>query len=107
VDQIKSQVDSLAELNDEQVAALQENIVSEFESFESQETTVESVDAMTTLADMLDTVKSEVQRREAAMQELATRAAEAAMRVKGEEVQEDGMEEEIPTEEPAESAVIL
>jgi len=48
---------------------------------------------MTTLADMLDTVKSEVQRREAAMQELASRAAEAAMRVKGEEVQEDGMEE--------------
>jgi len=106
VDQIKSQVDSLAELNDEQVAALQENIVSEFESFESQETTVESVDAMTTLADMLDTVKSEVQRREAAMQELATRAAEAAMRVKGEEVQEDGMEEEIPTEEPAEDMPI-
>jgi hypothetical protein len=102
VDQIKSQVDSLAELNDEQVAALQEAIVSEFESFESQETTVESVDAMTTLADMLDTVKGEVQRREVATQELASRAAEAAMRVKGEEVQEDGMEEEIPTDEPAE-----
>ena len=102
MDQIKSQVDSLAELNDEQVAALQEAIVSEFESFESQETTVESVDAMTTLADMLDTVKGEVQRREVATQELASRAAEAAMRVKGEEVQEDGMEEEIPTDEPAE-----
>ena len=102
MDQIKSQVDSLSELNDEQVAALQEAIVSEFESFESQETSVESVDAMTTLADMLDTVKGEVQRREAAMEELTTRAAEAAMRVKGEEVQEDGMEEEIPAEEPVE-----
>ncbi len=103
MDQIKSQVDSLSELNDEQVAALQEAIVSEFESFESQETSVESVDAMTTLADMLDTVKGEVQRREAAMQELTSRAAEAAMRVKGEDVQEDGMmEEEIPTEEPTE-----
>ena len=98
MDQIKSQVDSLAELNDEQVAALQEAIVSEFESFESQETTVESVDAMTSLADMLDTVKGEVQRREVATQELAARAAEAAMRVKGEEVQEDGMEEEVPAE---------
>jgi chemotaxis protein histidine kinase CheA len=103
VDQIKSQVDSLSELNDEQVAALQEAIVGEFESYESQDTSVESVDAMTTLADMLDTVKGEVQRREAAMQELTSRAAEAAMRVKGEDVQEDGMEEEIPTEEPTEA----
>jgi hypothetical protein len=94
VDQIKSQVDNLAELSDEQVATLQEAIVSEFESYESQEPTVESVDAMTTLADMLDTVKGETQRREAAMEELAGRAAEAAMRVKGEEVQEDDMVEE-------------
>ena len=94
MDQIKSQVDNLAELSDEQVATLQEAIVSEFESYESQEPTVESVDAMTTLADMLDTVKGETQRREAAMEELASRAAEAAMRVKGEEVQEDDMVEE-------------
>lgn len=94
MDQIKSQVDNLAELSDEQVATLQEAIVSEFESYESQEPTVESVDAMTTLADMLDTVKGETQRREAAMEELAGRAAEAAMRVKGEEVQEDDMVEE-------------
>jgi hypothetical protein len=94
VDQIKSQVDNLAELSDEQVATLQEAIVSEFESYESQDPTVESVDAMTTLADMLDTVKGETQRREAAMEELAGRAAEAAMRVKGEEVQQDDMVEE-------------
>ena len=94
MDQIKSQVDNLAELSDEQVATLQEAIVSEFESYESQDPTVESVDAMTTLADMLDTVKGETQRREAAMEELASRAAEAAMRVKGEEVQEDDMVEE-------------
>ena len=100
MDQIKSQVDNLAELSDEQVASLQEAIVSEFESYESQDPTAESVDAMTTLADMLDTVKGEVQSREAAMQELTTRAAEAAMRVKGEEVQEDDMvEEPVETEE--------
>ena len=101
MDQIKSQVDNLAELSDEQVATLQEAIVSEFESYESQDPTAESVDAMTTLADMLDTVKGEVQSREAAMEELTTRAAEAAMRVKGEEVQEDDMVEEPvePTED--------
>ena len=103
MDQIKSQVDNLAELGDEQVAQLQEAIVGEFESFESQDPTAETVDAMTTLADMLDTVKGEVQRREAAMEELTTRAAEAAMRVKGEDVQEeeDAMtpEEDMPVEE--------
>ena len=98
MDQIRSQVDNLAELGDDQVAALQEAIVGEFESYESQDPTAESVDAMTSLADMLDTVRSEVQRREAEYQELTTRAAEAAMRVKGEGEQMDG---EVPTEEPA------
>ena len=99
MDQIRSQVDNLAELGDDQVAALQEAIVGEFESYESQDPTAESVDAMTSLADMLDTVRSEVQRREAEFQELTSRAAEAAMRVKGEGEQ---MEGEVPVEEPAE-----
>lgn len=99
MDQIKSQVDNLAELSDDQVAALQEAIVGEFESYESQDPTAETVDAMTSLADMLDTVRSEVQRREAEFQELTTRAAEAAMRVKGEGEQVDA--EEVPAEEPA------
>jgi hypothetical protein len=102
VDQIRSQVDSLAELNDEQVAALQEAIVGEFESYETQDPTAETVDAMTSLADMLDTVRSEVQRREAEFQELSARAAEAAMRVKGEGEQMDGeMPSEDVSEEPA------
>ena len=99
MDQIKSQVDNLAELGDEQVAALQEAIVSEFESFESQDPTTESVDAMTSLADMLDTVRGEVQRREAAAEELTARAAEAAMRVKGMDGQEEAPVEEVPAEE--------
>jgi chemotaxis protein histidine kinase CheA len=85
VDQIKSQVDNLADLSDEQVAQLQDAIVSEFESFESQEPSIESVDAMTSLADMLDTVRGEVSRREAALQELNSRMAEASARVKGED----------------------
>jgi hypothetical protein len=105
VDQIKSQVDQLAELGDEQVAELQSAIIGEFESFEAQDTTPETVDAMTSLADMLDTVRGELQRREAAAEELATRASEAAMRVKGEVEKMEGdevapEEEVIPTEEP-------
>lgn len=106
MDQIKSQVDNLAELSDEQVAELQSAIVSEFEVVEGQEPTPEIVDAMTSLADMLDTVRGESARREAAAEELASRAAEAAMRVKGEgDTGTDGedvapMEEVIPTDEP-------
>ncbi len=103
MDQIKSQVDTLADLSDEQVAQLQADIVSEFEKVESEEPTPETVDAMTSLADMLDTVKSEVQNREAAAEELATRAAEATMRVKGEGEEvtdgEDTPMEEVPAEE--------
>ena len=109
MDQIKSQVDNLSELSDEQVAELQTAIISEFETVEAQDATPETVDAMTSLADMLDTVKGESKRRVAAAEELSARAAEAAMRVKGEG---DGMgtegevapeEEVIPTEEPTEA----
>lgn len=84
MDQIKSQVDSLSELGDEQVIELQAAIVSEFEMVETQEVTPETVDAMTALADMLDTVRGDIQRREAAAEELALRAAEATSRVMGE-----------------------
>jgi chemotaxis protein histidine kinase CheA len=112
VDQIKQQLDTLSELSDEQVAELQSTIVSEFETVEKEDPTPQTVDAMTSLADMLDTVRGEVTRREAQAQELATRAAEAAMRVKGteEEMPAEGetetpaMEDEAekPADEPAE-----
>ncbi len=98
MDQIKSQIDVLSELSDDQVAQLQADIVSEFESVESLEPTAETVDAMTSLADMLDSVKTEVQQREAAAEELAARAAEATMRVKG-EGEEMGDDEMIPADE--------
>jgi len=120
VDHIKSQLDNLAELSDEQVTELQSSIISQFESVEGEDPTPETVDVMTSLADSLDTVRGELSRREVQAEELAARAAEATARVKGaEDVQEDGeamadyteedapMEdapvEEVPTEEvPAE-----
>ena len=109
VDRIKQQLDMLAELSDEDVAQLQTDIVGEFETVEKEDPTPQTVDAMTSLADMLDTVRSEVSRREALAQELATRAAEAAMRVKGEaegdmpegETETPAEEEMKPAEEPA------
>jgi hypothetical protein len=111
VDRIKEMLDQLSEISDDQVTELQTAILSEFETVEGEEPTPQTVDAMTSLADMLDTVRAEVQRREAQIEELATRAAEAAMRVKGEgndeeeapmaEGESKSTEEEAPEEAPA------
>ena len=100
-------MDQLAELDDKQVAELQKSIVSEFETVEGEDPTPQSVDAMTSLADMLDSVRTELKQREAAISELAQRAAEAATRVYGQdgETKEDGSDSsESPEEMPAEEA---
>jgi chemotaxis protein histidine kinase CheA len=102
VDQIKTMIDQLSELSEEQLVELQTAIVNEFETVEKEDPTPQTVDAMTSLADMLDTVRGEIKGRAAAAEELAARAAEAAMRVKGEE---DAPAEETPEGEmPAEEA---
>lgn len=97
MDHIKSQLDNLAELNDEQITALEASIVSQFDEFAEADLTAEAVDAMSELADMLDSVRGEVVRREAQAEELSARASEAANRVHGKP------EEEVPAEDaPAE-----
>ena len=96
MDHITTQLDRLSELSDEQVSELSASIVSEFESVEQSDPTPESVDAMTKLADMLETVRGEVTRRDVQAEELANAAALAASRVHETEVVE---EEEIPAEE--------
>jgi len=111
VDHINAQLDALAELSDEQVAELQGAIISEFEVVEGEEPTPETVDAMTSLADSLDTVRGELSRREALAAELAAAAAEATARVKGSEDAEENGEamtndseevevEEVPADAP-------
>lgn len=104
MDRIKEMLDQLSELDAEKLAELQSAIVSEFETVEKEDPTPQTVDAMTSLADMLDTVRGEISRREAQAQELAARAAEAAMRVKGEaeEMKEEMPEGEAPVEEEKE-----
>ena len=112
MDRIKEMLDQLSELDAEKLVELQSAIVSEFETVEKEDPTPQTVDAMTSLADMLDTVRGEISRREAQAQELAARAAEAAMRVKGDEMKEempegetksddDKEEKEMPKEAPA------
>ena len=114
-DQINTQIDGVSELSDEQVAELQNTIISEFDAVEGEDPTPETVDAMTALADSLDIVRGELARREALAEQLAAQAAEAAARVKGtaetsgEEMamHEEPMKEEVPTEEvPAEEAPV-
>jgi len=112
VDRIKEMLDQLSELDAEKLVELQSAIVSEFETVEKEDPSPQTVDAMTSLADMLDTVRGEISRREAQAQELAARAAEAAMRVKGDEMKEEmpegetdsdsnKEEKEMPEEAPA------
>lgn len=98
-------IDQLSELSEEQLAELQTSIVNEFETVEKEDPTPQTVDAMTSLADMLDTVRGEIKGRAAAAEELAARAAEAAMRVKGQEdaPAEEAPEGEMPAETPAET----
>ena len=97
MDHIKSQIDSLPELNDEQITALEASIIAQFDEFAEADRTVESVDAMGELADMLDSVRGEVVRREAQAEELEARASEAANRVHGGPDEET---EEVPAEAP-------
>lgn len=109
MDRIKQMLDTITELTDEQVVELQSEIMSEFETVEGEQPTPQTVDTMTQLADMLDTVRGEAKRREALAQELAARAAEATMRVKGQEAEGMGGPEdaEMPADEeaPAEEEV--
>ena len=89
MDRIKEMIDQLSEITDEQVSELQAEIISQFETVEKEDPTPQSVDAMVSLADMLDSVKIESKRREAAAQELAQRASDAATRVYGEDSEKD------------------
>ena len=92
-------MDQLAELGDDQVVELQSSILKQFELVEKEDPTPQTVDAMTSLADMLDGVRNEVKRREAAAIELAQRATEAASRVYGQEGEKEEENMEAKTEE--------
>ena len=105
MDQIKTMMDQLSDLDDSQVSELQSSIIKEFETVEKEEPSLATVDAMTSLADMLDGVRNEVMRRETAAKELAQRAAEAANRVHGQdgEAADKSMDEENPDAAPADA----
>lgn len=101
MDHITSQLDQLSELTTDQVEELQNSIVSEFDTVEQETPTPATVDAMTSLADALDTVRGEVKRREVQAEELSARALEASTRVRGEDVPDESV---APEAEDAEVA---
>jgi len=107
VDRIKEMLDQLSELDDTQVSELQGSIISEFETVEKDDPTPQTVDAMTSLADMLDTVRGEIKRREAQAIELAQKATEAAARVYGQDGDsEENMDADSKSNEDMEEVVV-
>lgn len=98
-------MDQLTELDDTQVGELQSEILTQFEMVEKEDPTPQTVDAMTSLADMLDGVRNETKRREAQAIELAQKATEASARVHGEDSLADkNMDAPIADEMPAAEA---
>lgn len=104
MDRIKMMLDNMENLSDEELSELQSSIVGEFESVEKEEPTPQTVEAMTSLADMLDTVRGELGRREVQAQELAQQASEAVDRVHGSEATDEAVAE-ATEENPEESAM--
>ena len=105
MDRIKQMMDQLTELDDTQVGELQSEILTQFEMVEKEDPTPQTVDAMTSLADMLDGVRNETKRREAQAIELAQKATEASARVHGEDALADkNMDAPIADEMPAAEA---
>lgn len=96
MDRINNMMENMAELSDEQIVELQNEIVNTFESVESEEPTPQTVEAMTSLADMLDSVRSEVKRREVQAEELAAQVSEASARVHGENMSEEAAIDQNP-----------
>jgi chemotaxis protein histidine kinase CheA len=95
----------IAELSAEELSQLESQIVSEFETVESQELSQQVVDTLDALATAAEAVRGERTRRVQEQEALTQKAAEAAARVHetsdmvGEE---DGEPEETPAEEDAE-----
>jgi hypothetical protein len=107
VDRIKEMLDQLSDLDDTQVSELQSSIIGEFETVEKEDPSPQTVDAMTSLADMLDTVRGEIKRREAQAIELAQMASEAAARVYGQDGDsEENMDAEAESDEDKVEVVV-
>ena len=97
MDNIKAQVDRLAELSDEEISSLEGDMVNQFDEFHAAERSADSVNAMTELADMLESVRGEVVRRKAESDERESAVTELSARVHG--TKDEDSDEETPAED--------
>lgn len=93
MDQIREQIENLANLDDAQLSELKDQILAAFEAIEESDVTPEVIQTMTELVSAMDTVKNELSARETQMAEL-TSAKEAA--IEAIRAGEDSDEEEAP-----------
>ena len=82
MDRINELLDRLADLTDSEISDLEAAILSAFADLEEAEPTTDTVDQMTSLADHLDSVRSELTRRSKLEAELKAKAQEASSRIK-------------------------
>lgn len=81
MERIQEAVGRIADLTAEELAGLRDEIVAEAESLKSQTLSREVVDNLTMLAEAVETVKAETERRAQEEAELATQSEEALARV--------------------------
>lgn len=99
MDRITEQLSQLQELSNEELAELEESVLTEFSATESQELTSQTVSQLTQLADAVEAVRTEQSRRATEATALQEAAAEAALRVKGAEATVENTEEaSVPVE---------
>lgn len=101
MDNINESLNKLQELTPEELSALKDSILAEFDSLDSQENrTREVVDTMGSLADAHDSVANEESRRAVEAEELSQLAQDAATRIKGssDESEEDSETETVDEE---------
>lgn len=91
MDQIRESLDKISDLSDDDLDALENSVVSEFKTVQSQDPTREVVTNMIALADAADAVRSERETRSAESAKLAEAAADAVARMsKGTDEDADG-----------------
>jgi len=100
VDKFADRLEALGELSKEELETLQQDIRAEFKTVSEQDRSVETVDAMTELANANRTIKSEIEARVAQEAELAARADEAIAEMSDEADAENAEEGETAEAEP-------
>lgn len=81
MDQIRESLDKISDLSDDELDALENSVVSEFKTVQSQDPTREVVTNMIQLADAADAIRSERETRSAESAKLAQAAADAVARM--------------------------